>query len=114
TATMRPKARTVRILLSPIVLSQSGRHRSSDVLVLFDEHVPSTVGSERADAAGEAKDARSAFALDLLGAEPKRRDAAIHRQAIARRRAIERRRDAKDFAPPLAERNSKSALPAQF
>src|SRR6185437_13506587 len=74
----------------------------------------SSVGSERADAAGEAEDARPAFALDLLGAEPKRRDAAIHRQAIARRRAIERRGDPKDFPPPFAQRNSKAALPAQF
>src|SRR6185437_13433494 len=62
---------------------------------------PSTVACERADAAREAENARPAFALDLLGAEAKRGDAAIHRQAIAGLRAIERGGDAKNFPSPF-------------
>ena len=53
-----------------------------------------------------AEDAWPAFALDLLGAEAKRGDAAIDGKAIARRRPVQRRRDAKDLAPPFAKRRS--------
>src|SRR6185437_10325033 len=70
--------------------------------------------SERANAASKAEDARPAFAFDLLGTEPKRGDAAIHRQAVARRRAVKWRRHAEDFSPPFAERDGKSALPAEL
>src|SRR3954470_20360450 len=41
----------------------------------------SVVGHQRADAAGKAEDARPAFALDLLGVEAKRGDAAIDGKA---------------------------------
>src|SRR5690348_5072956 len=68
---------------------------------------------QRADAARKAQDARPAFALDLLGAEAKRGNAAIDRQAVAVRRAIERGRDAKNFAPPRAEGDGEAALLAE-
>src|SRR5882762_11936541 len=58
------------------------------------------VGDKRPDAAGEAENARPAFALDLFGAEAKRGNAAIHRQAVACWRAIEGCCDAKNLPPP--------------
>src|ERR1700730_3982591 len=72
------------------------------------------VGHQRPDAAREAEDAWPAFALDLLGAEAKRGDAAIDGKAIARRRPVQRRRDAQDLAPPFAERNGKAAFLAEL
>src|SRR6185295_4555042 len=72
------------------------------------------VGDQRADAARQAQHARPAFALDLLGVETKRGNAAIDGKAVARRRAVQRRGDAKDLAPPFAERNRKAALLAKL
>src|SRR5437879_3633996 len=74
----------------------------------------SAVGDQRADAAREAEDPWPTFALDLLGAEAKRGDAAIDGKAIARRRPVQRRGDAKNLAPPLAERDRKTALLAEI
>src|SRR5512135_3456427 len=69
---------------------------------------------ERADAAGETKNARAAFALDLLGGEPERRNTTVHRQALAGFGSIEGRRDAKDLAPPFAERDGEAAFAAEL
>src|SRR6185437_15904420 len=62
----------------------------------------------------QAQDARAAFALDLLGAEAKRGNAAIDRETVAAGGAIEGRGHAEDFAPPFAERKRKAALLAEL
>src|SRR6202035_2411135 len=69
---------------------------------------------QRPDAAGESQNPRTAFALDLLGGKAKRGDAAIHGKAVARGGAVKRRRDAKNFPPPFAQRNRKAAFPPQL
>src|SRR5260370_24750142 len=72
------------------------------------------VGNKRSNAAGEAENPRPAFALDLLGAEAKRGNAAIHGETVAGGGAIKRRSDAEDFPPPFSERNGESPLPAKL
>src|SRR4051812_28737017 len=62
-----------------------------------------SVGNQRLDAAGEPKDARPAFALDLFSGKSKRGDAAIDGETLARRRAVQRRGDAKNLAPPFSQ-----------
>src|SRR5439155_26774565 len=80
----------------------------------FYSSLHSAVGHQRADAARQAQHARSAFALDLFGVETKRGNAAIDGKAVARRRPVQRCGDAKNLAPPFAERNRKAALLAKL
>src|SRR6185437_13212613 len=87
--------RSFRSLSPPMIAASSIRSSALDLSLL--------VLDQRADAAREAQDAWSAFALDLLGAEAKRGNAAIDRQAVAARGAIERRGHAEDLAPPFPE-----------
>src|ERR1700694_3676634 len=99
-----PRADLSPLIVSPPVL------RTGRAMRVAGSTGYSAVGDQRADAVRETEDARPAFALDLFGAEAKRGDAAIDGKAIARRRPVQRRRDAKNLAPPFAERDRKSAV----
>src|SRR5258705_9146238 len=74
----------------------------------------SVIGRQRADAARQAQHTGPAFTLDLFGVETKRGNAAIDGKAVARRRAVQRRGDAKNLASPFAERDRKAALLAKL
>src|SRR3954468_10355002 len=108
-ATAKPSTVLIRLILpSPYVA-----HRSSDApLPLYRGN--SVVGHQRADAARQAQHAWPAFTLNLFSVEAKRGNAAIDGKAVARRRAVQRRGDAKNLAPPFAERNRKAALLAKL
>src|SRR5260370_19781945 len=111
-AVARPKEKPKAALIPRILPSHYVPRLSSDALAPRAGRL--AVSHQRPYAAREAEDARPAFALDLLGAETKRGDAAIDRKTIARRRPVERGSDAKNLAPPFAERDRKSALLAQL
>src|SRR6185312_7677998 len=105
----RPSTALIRLILpSPYVCAPVERRAFAPLSGY------SVVGHQRADAAGEAQHARPTFALDLLGIETKRRDAAIDGEAVAGGGAIQRRGNPKNLAPPFAERDRKAAFLAKL
>src|ERR1700716_62537 len=121
TLAAKPKARIPFILPSPpcnVVLATLPCFDPVNVArwiaLLTDAAFPSGVIDKRSNAAGKAKDARPAFAFDLLGGKAKRGNSAIHGKTVACRGAIKRRRDAEDFPSPFAKRNRESPLLAEL
>src|SRR5689334_7192641 len=98
-AAAKPSAAQVRLMLLRLILPSHNARAVRAALVEL-----SGVGDERRDASREPENAWSAFALDPLGGKSKRGNAAIDGKAIARWRAVERRGNTKDLAPPFAER----------